>query len=60
MAARGSKMAPTGSKMATSPEPLKLGTWDPQKVTTVIRILHLFTYEAMSKQGSKVGRLKDR
>ena len=39
-------------------EPLKLDTWDPPKVTTVIRILHFFTFEAMSKQGSKVGRLK--
>ena len=39
-------------------EPLKLDTWDPPKVTTVTRILHFFTFEAMSRQESKVGRLK--
>ena len=73
MAPREPKMAPTGPKtppdQGTSPicgpfgppkgppEPLKLDTWDPQKKTSM-RILHFFTFEAMSKQGSRVGRLK--
>ena len=75
MAPRKPKMAPTGPRTPPGQrlafffaplgppkgpqEPLKLDTWDPQKVTTVTRILHFFTFEAMSRQESKVGRLKD-
>ena len=39
------------------PGPPKIDPWDPKKVTTSTRILHLFTSEAMSKQGSKMGWL---
>ena len=41
------------------PESLNLDTWDPKKVTTSSRIVHFCTFEALSKQGSKVGRPKD-
>ena len=74
MAPREPKMVPTGPRTPPhqrsspicgplghpkgSPETLKLDTWDLQKVTTVTRILHFFTFEAMSKPRSKVGRLK--
>ena len=60
MAPREPKMVPTGPKTPPRqrsspicgplgppkgpPESLKLDTWDPQKVTTVIRILHLFHF----------------
>ena len=41
-----------------APKTLKLDTWDLQKVTTSTRILNFFTFEAMSKQESKVRWLK--
>ena len=69
MAPREPKMAPTGPKTPPHqrsspicgplgppkgpPEPLKLDTWDPKRVTTSIGILHFFTFEAMSKRGSR-------
>ena len=74
MAPREPKIAPTSPKTPPGqrsspfcgpfgppkgpPEPLKLDTGDPEKVTTSMRILHFFTFEALSKQGSRVGRLK--
>ena len=40
------------------PGPPEMDPRDPQKVTTSTRILHFFTCEAMSKQGSTMGWLK--